>query len=53
MGENKSLRNLSTELIKQIEQAAVSAARDVISGRRISDVERPYGIGLTSRLKRR
>ena len=47
MGENKSLGN-STELVKQIEQAAVSAARDVISGRRIIDVEGPYGIGLTA-----
>jgi uncharacterized linocin/CFP29 family protein len=39
---------MTSELIEQIESAAVSAARDVISGRRIIDVEGPYGLGLTT-----
>ena len=39
---------MSAELMQRIEEAAVSAARDVISGRRIIDVEGPYGIGLTT-----
>ena len=39
---------ISSELVQQIEEAAVSAARDVISGRRIIDVEGPYGVGLTT-----
>jgi uncharacterized linocin/CFP29 family protein len=39
---------ITAELMEQIEAAAVSAARDVISGRRIVDVEGPYGLGLTT-----
>ena len=39
---------LGAELMERIEQAAVSAARDIISGRRIIDVEGPYGVGLTT-----
>ena len=39
---------ITSELMEQIEKAAVSAARDVISGRRIIDVEGPYGMGLTT-----
>lgn len=39
---------ITAELMEQIEVAAVSAARDVISGRRIVDVEGPYGLGLTT-----
>src|SRR5688500_20311658 len=39
---------VTSELMQQMEAAAVSAARDVISGRRIIDVEGPYGIGLTT-----
>ena len=38
----------TAEMMKQIEEAAVAAARDVISGRRIIDVEGPYGMGLTT-----
>ena len=39
---------ITSELMEQIEKATVSAARDVISGRRIIDVEGPYGMGLTT-----
>ena len=34
--------------MNKIEEAAVSAARDILSGRRIIDVEGPYGLGLTA-----
>jgi uncharacterized linocin/CFP29 family protein len=36
------------ELMSRIEETAVSAARDILSGRRIIDVEGPYGLGLTT-----
>jgi uncharacterized linocin/CFP29 family protein len=48
MGEERFPSIITSELMKQIEEAAVSAARDVISGRRIVDVEGPYGMGLTT-----
>jgi len=48
MGDEKSSGMITAELMKQLEQAAVAAARDVISGRRIIDVEGPYGMGLTT-----
>ena len=48
MSEENRSNALPAELMQQIEAAAVSAARDVISGRRIIDVEGPYGIGLTT-----
>src|SRR4029450_1146284 len=38
----------SPELLNKIEEAAVSAARDILTGRRIIDVEGPYGLGLTT-----
>jgi uncharacterized linocin/CFP29 family protein len=41
-------QTFSAEIIKKIEEAAVSAARDILSGRRIIDVEGPYGLGLTT-----
>jgi uncharacterized linocin/CFP29 family protein len=40
--------HLSSELMGKIEEAAVEAARDILSGRRIIDVEGPYGLGLTA-----
>src|SRR5918996_4030341 len=40
--------SFAPELLKKIEEAAVSAARDILSGRRIIDVEGPYGLGLTA-----
>jgi len=39
---------ITSELRASIEEAAVSAARQVLSGRRIIDVEGPYGTGLTT-----
>ena len=39
---------IAGDLLERIEQAAVNAARDVLSGRRIIDVEGPYGLGLTT-----
>jgi uncharacterized linocin/CFP29 family protein len=40
--------SFSPELIDKIEGAAVSAAKDILSGRRILEVEGPYGLGLTA-----
>lgn len=48
MSEEKNSEVITAELMQQIEKAAVSAARDVLSGRRIVDVEGPYGVGLTT-----
>lgn len=49
MTDNLSPSNfVAPDLITRIEEAAVSAARDVLSGRRIIDVEGPYGLGLTA-----
>jgi uncharacterized linocin/CFP29 family protein len=39
---------LAASLLNEIEQAAVSAARDILTGRKILDVEGPYGLGLTN-----
>jgi len=38
----------SADLLGRIEAAAVAAARGILSGRRIIDVEGPYGVGLTT-----
>src|SRR5262245_43360173 len=35
-------------IIEKIEEAAVSAARDILSGRQIIDVEEAYNLGLTT-----
>ena len=48
MGENTPSGSIDSELLKQIEDAAISAAREIITGRRIIDVEGPYGLGLTT-----
>ena len=48
MNDDKTSSLLSAELIQRLEDAAVSAARDVISGRCIIDVEGAYGVGLTT-----
>jgi uncharacterized linocin/CFP29 family protein len=39
---------LAAALLDEIEQAAISAARDILTGRKILDVEGPYGLGLTN-----
>lgn len=48
MNDEKSASQTTAELMQRLEDAAVSAARDVLSGRRIIDVEGPYGVGLTT-----
>jgi uncharacterized linocin/CFP29 family protein len=39
---------VAPDLVNKMEEAAVSAARDILTGRRIIDVDGPYGLGLTS-----
>jgi uncharacterized linocin/CFP29 family protein len=39
---------VTPDLLKKIEQAAIAAARDILTGRIIIDVEGPYGLGLTT-----
>ena len=39
---------LTSDLLNEIEHAAVAAARDVLTGRRILDVKGPSGLALTS-----
>ncbi|HKY09399.1 MAG TPA: family 1 encapsulin nanocompartment shell protein [Candidatus Binatia bacterium] len=48
MSHDKAADVITDKLMDQIEAAAVSAAQAVLSGRRIIDVEGPYGIGLTT-----
>ena len=49
MSENSSAPEfLTPKLLSRIEEAAISAARDILSGRRIIDVDGPYGLGLTT-----
>lgn len=36
------------EILTKIESAAVAAAREILTGRRILEVEGPYGLGLTT-----
>jgi uncharacterized linocin/CFP29 family protein len=48
MGEERVSGVINPELMNRIEEAAVAAAREILSGRRIIDVEGPYGIGLTT-----
>jgi uncharacterized linocin/CFP29 family protein len=47
MGERSS-GIMTAELMTRIELAAVEAAREILSARRIIDVEGPYGTGLTT-----
>jgi uncharacterized linocin/CFP29 family protein len=39
---------IAPNLLDTIERAAVSAARDILTGRKILNVEGPYGLGLTA-----
>jgi uncharacterized linocin/CFP29 family protein len=49
MTENLSTSEfVAPDLVNKMEEAAVSAARDILTGRRIIDVDGPYGLGLTS-----
>jgi uncharacterized linocin/CFP29 family protein len=49
MTENLSTSEfVAPDLVNKMEEAAVSAARDILTGRRIIDIDGPYGLGLTS-----
>lgn len=48
MEEERGSEVITSELVDRIEEAAILAAREILSGRRIIDVEGPYGIGLTT-----
>jgi uncharacterized linocin/CFP29 family protein len=48
MTENSTAEFVAPDLMTKMEEAAVSAARDILTGRRIIDVDGPYGLGLTS-----
>lgn len=39
---------VTTDLMGRLEAAIVAAAREILTGRRIIDVEGPYGVGLTT-----
>lgn len=45
---NRQAAPFDDNLWKQIDEAAVKAARDVLTGRRFLEVDGPYGVGLTS-----
>jgi uncharacterized linocin/CFP29 family protein len=45
---NRESCGFSTELWDRIDAAAAKAARDVLTARRILEVDGPYGVGLTS-----
>ncbi|HZD39930.1 MAG TPA: family 1 encapsulin nanocompartment shell protein [Terriglobales bacterium] len=40
--------NVAQDLLDKMQESAISAARDILTGRRIIDVEGPYGLGLTT-----
>jgi uncharacterized linocin/CFP29 family protein len=49
MTENLVLsESFASDLMNKIEETAVSAAREILTGRRIIDVEGPYGLGMTT-----
>jgi uncharacterized linocin/CFP29 family protein len=48
MSEDKSSSFVTAELVQRLQEAAIGAARDIISGRRIIDVQGAYGTGLTT-----
>ncbi len=48
MADERSPGIITSELLTRIEEAAVAAAREILSGRRIVEVDGPYGIGLTT-----
>jgi uncharacterized linocin/CFP29 family protein len=45
---NRHMAPFSDEIWKRIDEAAVHAARDLLTGRRFLEVDGPYGVGLTS-----
>jgi uncharacterized linocin/CFP29 family protein len=48
MGEERLPGAVTSDLMNRIEGSAVSAAREILSGRRIIDVEGSYGVSLTT-----
>jgi uncharacterized linocin/CFP29 family protein len=45
---NRRMAPFGDDIWKRIDEAAVKAARDVLTGRRFLEVDGPYGVGLTS-----
>lgn len=45
---NRSQAPFGTDLWRRIDEAAIDAARDALTGRRFLEVDGPYGVGLTS-----
>jgi uncharacterized linocin/CFP29 family protein len=45
---NRQMAPFGDDIWHRIDEAAVKAARDVLTGRRFLDVDGPYGVGLTS-----
>ena len=45
---NRRMAPFGEEIWKRIDEAAVNAARDLLTGRRFLEVDGPYGVGLTS-----
>ena len=45
---NRRMAPFGEDIWKRIDEAAVNAARDLLTGRRFLEVDGPYGVGLTS-----
>jgi uncharacterized linocin/CFP29 family protein len=45
---NRHMVPFGDEIWTRIDEAAVNAARDLLTGRRFLEVDGPYGVGLTS-----
>jgi uncharacterized linocin/CFP29 family protein len=45
---NRRMAPFGDEIWRRIDEAAVNAARDLLTGRRFLEVDGPYGVGLTS-----
>ncbi|MGH8067692.1 MAG: family 1 encapsulin nanocompartment shell protein [Candidatus Entotheonellia bacterium] len=45
---NRRMAPFGEEIWKRIDESAINAARDVLTGRRFLEVDGPYGVGLTS-----
>src|SRR5512134_2511613 len=45
---NRRMAPFGEDIWRRIDEAAVNAARDLLTGRRFLEVDGPYGVGLTS-----
>ena len=45
---NRRMAPFGEDIWKRIDESAINAARDVLTGRRFLEVDGPYGVGLTS-----